>query len=174
MATFRKTPWPARRGSSARSSSCSFPQSVGIYSSYDRSAEGGRFPGGRQIRGAELAIVGTELQVGRAGTGPKNWGTVIGQGLQSGISTGLLVAMVMLIFARPEHLAVAVWDHWRSVSPRYRIQRRGVRDVPRQARLHLGDPDVATKYEVLCEHKVAAEAREMLQGMPGARAAAFE
>ena len=33
---------------------------------------------------------------------------------------------------------------------------------------------VATKYEVLCEHKVAAQARELLQGMPGARAAAFE
>jgi hypothetical protein len=28
---------------------------------------------------------------------------------------------------------------------------------------------IATKYEVLCEHKVAAQAREMLQGMPGAR-----
>jgi hypothetical protein len=33
---------------------------------------------------------------------------------------------------------------------------------------------VATKYEVLCEHKVAAQAREMLQQLPGARAAAFE
>jgi hypothetical protein len=33
---------------------------------------------------------------------------------------------------------------------------------------------VATKYEVLCEHKVAARAREMLQGRPEARAAAFE
>jgi hypothetical protein len=33
---------------------------------------------------------------------------------------------------------------------------------------------VATKYEVLCEHKVAAQAREMLQNMPGARASAFE
>jgi hypothetical protein len=33
---------------------------------------------------------------------------------------------------------------------------------------------VATKYEVLCEHNVAAKAREMLQQMPGARAAAFE
>ena len=33
---------------------------------------------------------------------------------------------------------------------------------------------VATRYEVLCEHKVAARAREMLQQMPGARAAAFE
>ena len=33
---------------------------------------------------------------------------------------------------------------------------------------------VATKYEVLCEHKVAAQAREMLQKQPGARAAAFE
>ena len=30
---------------------------------------------------------------------------------------------------------------------------------------------IATKYEVLCEHKVAAQAREMLQAMPGARAA---
>ena len=33
---------------------------------------------------------------------------------------------------------------------------------------------VATKYEVLCEHKVAAQAREMLLQLPGARAAAFE
>ena len=33
---------------------------------------------------------------------------------------------------------------------------------------------VATKYEVLCEHKVAAQAREMLHQLPGARAAAFE
>lgn len=33
---------------------------------------------------------------------------------------------------------------------------------------------VATKYEVLCEHKVAAQAREMLLQAPGARAAAFE
>jgi hypothetical protein len=33
---------------------------------------------------------------------------------------------------------------------------------------------VATKYEVLCEHKVAARAREMLLQAPGARAAAFE
>ena len=33
---------------------------------------------------------------------------------------------------------------------------------------------VATKYEVLCEHKVAAQAREMLLRLPGARAAAFE
>jgi hypothetical protein len=33
---------------------------------------------------------------------------------------------------------------------------------------------VATRYEVLCEHKVAAHAREMLLQLPGARAAAFE
>ena len=33
---------------------------------------------------------------------------------------------------------------------------------------------VATNYEVLCEHKVAAQAREMLQNMPGARASASE
>ena len=33
---------------------------------------------------------------------------------------------------------------------------------------------VATKYEVLCEHKLAAQAREIVQRLPGARAAAFE
>ena len=33
---------------------------------------------------------------------------------------------------------------------------------------------IATKYEVLCEHKVAAQAREMPQRMPGARAAQFD
>ena len=33
---------------------------------------------------------------------------------------------------------------------------------------------VATSYEVLAEHKVAAQARELLSQRPGARAALFE
>ena len=40
--------------------------------------------------------------------------------------------------------------------------------VPRQARLHVGDSQVvATRYEVLVEHKHAERARELLAKLPG-------
>jgi hypothetical protein len=100
---------------------------------------------------------------------------VITQGLQSGISTGLLVGLVMLIFTRPSSilllllvsLAIGVALGIGFSAAAYAMS-RGRRDFTSVTQT------VATKYEVLCEHKVAAQAREMLQGMPGARAAAFE
>jgi hypothetical protein len=95
--------------------------------------------------------------------------------LQSGISTGLLVGLVVLIFTRPSSillllvvsLAIGVALGIGFNAAAYAMS-RGRRDFTSVSQT------VATKYEVLCEHKVAAQAREMLQGMPGARAAAFE
>ena len=93
----------------------------------------------------------------------------------SGISTGLLVALVLLIFAPPASflalllvsLAIGIALGIGFAAAAYALS-RGQRDFTSITQT------VATKYEVLCEHKVAAQAREMLQGMPGARAAAFE
>ena len=100
---------------------------------------------------------------------------MVTQGMQSGISTGLLVALVLLIFAQPGSfllllvvsLAIGVALGVGFSAAAYAMS-RGKRDFTSITQT------VATKYEVLCEHKVAAQAREMLQGMPGARAAAFE
>jgi len=152
-----------------------FPQSVGIYNSYADAQKAVDYLADEKFEVQNLAIVGTDLKSVERVLGRRNWGTVITQGMQSGISTGLLVALVMLIFAQPGSfllllavsLAIGIALGIGFNAAAYAMS-RGKRDFTSITQT------VATKYEVLCEHKVAAQAREMLQGMPGARAAAFE
>jgi hypothetical protein len=152
-----------------------FPQSVGIYNSYADAQKAVDYLADGKFEVQNLAIVGTDLKSVERVLGRRNWGTVITQGMQSGISTGLLVALVMLIFAQPGSfllllavsLAIGIALGIGFNAAAYAMS-RGKRDFTSITQT------VATKYEVLCEHKVAAQAREMLQAMPGARAAAFE
>ena len=152
-----------------------FPQSVGIYNTYADAQKAVDYLADEKFEVQNLAIVGTELKSVERVLGRRNWGTVVTQGMQSGISTGLLVALVMLIFTRPGSfflllvvsLAIGIALGVGFSAAGYAMS-RGKRDFTSITQT------VATKYEVLCEHKVAAQAKEMLQGMPGARAAAFE
>ena len=153
-----------------------FPQSVGIYSSYADAQKAVDFLADEKFEVRNLAIVGTDLKSVERVLGRRTWGTVILSGVQSGISTGLLVALVLLIFVPPEGsfllllltaLLIGVVIGVTFAAAAYGFT-RGKRDFTSVTQT------VATKYEVLCEHKVAAQAREMLQRMPGARAAAFE
>jgi Heat induced stress protein YflT domain len=152
-----------------------FPQSVGIYGSYADAQKAVDFLADAKFEVQNLAIVGTDLKSVERVLGRRNWGTVITQGMQSGISTGLLVGLVMLIFIRPSSilllllasLAIGILLGVGFNAAAYAMS-RGRRDFTSVTQT------IATKYEVLCEHKVAAQAREMLQGMPGARAAQFE
>ena len=152
-----------------------FPQSVGIYDSYANAQKAVDFLADAKFEVQNLAIVGTDLKSVERVLGRRNWGTVITQGMQSGISTGLLVGLVVLIFTRPSSilvlllvsLVIGVILGVGFNAAAYAMS-RGRRDFTSVSQT------IATKYEVLCEHKVAAQAREMLQGMPGARAAQFE
>jgi hypothetical protein len=152
-----------------------FPQSVGIYGSYADAQKAVDFLADAKFEVQNLAIVGTDLKSVERVLGRRNWATVITQGMQSGISTGLLVGLVVLIFTRPSSilvlllvsLAIGVLLGVGFNAAAYAMS-RGRRDFTSVTQT------IATNYEVLCEHKVAAQAREMLQGMPGARAAQFE
>jgi len=152
-----------------------FPQSVGIYNSYAEAHKAVDYLADEKFPVENMAIVGTELRSVERVLGRKSWSTVLGQGVQSGISTGLLVAIVLLIFGRPTSwfllivgsLAVGIAIGVGFQAAAYALS-RGKRDFTSVSQI------VATKYEVLCEHKVAAEAREKLHQMPGARAASFE
>jgi hypothetical protein len=152
-----------------------FPQSVGIFNTYADAQKAVDYLSDQKFEVQNLAIVGTELKSVERVLGRRNWGTVINQGVMSGISTGLLVALVILIFIRPESflalllvaLAIGIVLSIGFSAAAYALS-RGQRDFTSITQT------VATKYEVLCEHKLAAQARELLQGMPGARAAAFE
>ena len=152
-----------------------FPQSVGIYQTYADAQKAVDYLADQRFEVQNLAIVGTDLKSVERVLGRRSWGTVIVQGLQSGLSTGLLVGLVMLIFTKPGNvlllllvaLAIGIVLGVVFNAAAYAMT-GGRRDFTSVTQT------VATKYEVLCEHKVAAQAREMLQQMPGARAAAFE
>jgi hypothetical protein len=152
-----------------------FPQSVGIYQTYADAQKAVDYLADQRFEVQNLAIVGTDLKSVERVLGRRSWGTVIVQGLQSGLSTGLLVGLVMLIFTKPGNvlllllvaLAIGIVLGIVFNAAAYAMT-GGRRDFTSVTQT------VATKYEVLCEHKVAAQAREMLQQMPGARAAAFE
>jgi hypothetical protein len=152
-----------------------FPQSVGIYQTYAEAQKAVDYLADQRFEVQNLAIVGTDLKSVERVLGRRSWGTVIVQGLQSGLSTGLLVALVMFIFTRPSSvlllllvalgIGVTLGVAFNAAAYAMTGGRRDFTSVTQT---------VATKYEVLCEHKVAAQAREMLQQMPGARAASFE
>jgi hypothetical protein len=152
-----------------------FPQSVGIFQTYAEAQKAVDYLADQRFEVQNLAIVGTDLKSVERVLGRRNWGTVIGQGVQTGVSTGLIVGLLLLIFARPGSilalllvsLVIGVVLGIGFSAAAYAMT-RGRRDFTSITQT------VATKYEVLCEHKVAAQAREMLQQMPGARASAFE
>ena len=153
-----------------------FPQSVGIYNTYDDAQRAVDYLSDEKFEVQNLAIVGTDLKSVERVLGRRTWSTVVAQGVQSGLSTGLLVALVLLIFSPPGGsflplflvalgIGIALGIGFAALA--YALS-RGRRDFTSVSQT------VATKYEVLCEHKVAAQAREMLMRLPGARAAAFE
>ncbi len=152
-----------------------FPQSVGIYNSYADAQKAVDYLSDQKFEVQNLAIVGTELKSVERVLGRKTWRTVLISGVQTGVSTGLLVALLMLIFVPVPNLLVlflvalaigiAISIVFQAIG--YALT-QGKRDFTSVTQT------VATKYEVLCEHKVAARARELLLQMPGARAAAFE
>ena len=93
-----------------------FPQSVGIYNSYADAQKAVDYLSDEKFEVQNLAIVGTELKSVERVLGRRNWGTVITQGLQSGISTGLLVGLVVLIFTKPTSSSLCCWCRSRSAS----------------------------------------------------------
>lgn len=152
-----------------------FPQSVGLYNSYADAQKAVDYLADNRFEVQNLAIVGTELKSVERVLGRRNWGTVITQGIQSGLMTGLLVAVVMMLFTRPSNvlalllvalgIGIVLGVGFQAMG--YAMS-RGKRDFTSVTQT------VATKYEILCEHKHTAKAREMLQKMPGAWAAHFE
>ena len=151
-----------------------YPQTVGVYNTYDEAQKVVDFLADQRFPVENLCIVGTELRSVERVLGRRSWGTVIGQGVQSGVSTGLMITLLMWLFVPTENplllalyalgigivvgIGMAALGYWMS---------RGKRDFTSVSQT------IATKYEVLAEHKVAGDARELLVGMPGARAAQF-
>jgi hypothetical protein len=146
-----------------------FPQSLAVYDDYASAQQAVDFLSDKEFPVENCMIVGTDLKRVERITGRLTTGRVAVGGLVSGIWLGLFVGLIFALFTEESFLAVILSTVligalfgviWALVGYAFT---RGQRDFSSITTV------VATKYEVLVEHKVAAQARELLAQLPGAR-----
>lgn len=144
-----------------------FPQSLAVYDEYAQAQKTVDYLSDNKFPVEQLMIVGTDLKRVERITGRLTTGRVALGGAASGLWLGLFVGLIFATFGKGNALAQVVSTMfigvffgliWALVGY---AATRGQRDFSSIAAV------IATKYEVLVEHKSAAKARELLQGLPG-------
>ena len=151
-----------------------FPQSLATYDDYAAAQRAVDFLSDEGFPVENCMIVGTDLKQMERITGRLTTGRVAVAGAMSGMWFGLLVGILFSFFGTGSALAAILTTMlfgllfgliWSLVGY---AATRGHRDFSSVTQV------VATKYEVLVEHKVAAQAREQLAKLPGAMPNPFE
>jgi heat induced stress protein YflT len=153
-----------------------YPQSLAVYDDYAAAQKTVDFLSDNEFPVKNLMIVGTDLKRVERITGRLTTGRVAVGGLLSGLWLGLFVGLIFSLFADDGESVVAMIAStiligavfgtvWALLG--YALT-RGQRDFSSVTQV------VATRYEVLVEHKVAAQARELLAKLPGALPNPFE
>ena len=150
-----------------------FPQSLGVYDDYAAAQKAVDFLSDHEFPVENCLIVGTDLKQLERVTGRLTTGRVALGGALSGAWFGLFVGLIFSLFGSPNLLALilstvlfgALFGLIMALVGY--AATRGRRDFSSVSAI------VATRYEVLVEHKHAARGRELLGTMPGAGAAAF-
>lgn len=150
-----------------------FPMSLGVYDGYEDAQKAVDFLSDNEFPVENCLIVGTDLKQVERVTGRLTTGRVAVGGMLSGIWMGLFVGLIFSLFGEGSALGIiastAVFGAlfgviWALVGY---AATRGRRDFTSVSQV------VATRYEVLVEHKHAALGKELLATMPGSGAAGF-
>jgi hypothetical protein len=150
-----------------------FPMSLGVYDDYEQAQKAVDFLSDHEFPVQNCMIVGTALKQVERVTGRLTTGRVAVGGLLSGVWMGLFVGLIFSLFGKSGAvgviLATAVFGAlfglvWALVGY---AATRGRRDFSSVTQI------VATRYEVLVEHKHAQSGRELLAQMPGATPTGF-
>lgn len=140
-----------------------YPMSLGVFDRYDEAQRAVDELSDRQFPVENCMIVGTDLRQVERVTGRLSWGRVAGAGAASGVWLGLFVGLVLALFsASTDPLLTVLWCIafgaafglvWGLMGYGFT---RGARDFTSVSQV------VATRYEVLTEHKFADQARTIL------------
>jgi hypothetical protein len=145
-----------------------FPQSLGVFDDYAEAQKTVDFLSDHEFPVENCLIVGTDLKQMERVTGRLTMSRVALGGLASGAWLGVFVGLIFSLFGEENVLAMILSTAlfgalfgviWALVGY---AATRGRRDFSSVSMI------VATKYEVLVEHKHAARGRELLATMPGA------
>jgi hypothetical protein len=148
-----------------------FPQSLAVYDEYAAAQKAVDFLSDNHFPVENCMIVGTELKSVERITGRLTTGKVAAGGALSGAWLGLFVGLIITLFSKSGSNALAtvlstalfglvfglVWALIGYAATRGQRDFSSVRAV------------VATRYEVLVEHKLLAQAQELLAQLPGGR-----
>lgn len=151
-----------------------FPQSLGVYDDYAAAQRVVDHLADHAFPVQDCMIVGTDLKQVERVTGRLTTGRVALGGILSGAWLGLFVGVIFALFGEENVLALilstalfgalfgVIWALAGYAAT------RGRRDFSSVSMI------VATRYEVLVEHKHAARGRELLAGLPGALPSPFD
>lgn len=143
-----------------------YPMSLGIYDKYEDAQKAVDYLSDNEFAVQNCMIVGTDLRQVERVTGRLTRGRVAGAGALSGMWMGLFVGLIFSLFGEGTTGAVlstvafgAVFGLvWALIGY---AATKGHRDFTSVSQV------VATRYEVLVEHKFAEQARALLAKMPG-------
>ncbi|CAA9364983.1 MAG: Putative transmembrane protein [uncultured Nocardioidaceae bacterium] len=144
-----------------------FPMSLGVYDRYEQAQKAVDYLSDNDFPVQNVMIVGTDLKQVERVTGRLTTGKVAIGGILSGLWLGLFIGLIFAIFTTESALTLIVSTAlfgavfgliWALIG--YALT-RGRRDFTSISQV------VATRYEVLVEHKHAQRGREMLAQMPG-------
>lgn len=145
-----------------------YPLSLGVYDGYPQAQKVVDFLSDNEFEVQQMAIVGTELKTVERVTGRVTRSKVAAAGAISGLWMGLFVGIAFSIFGNGNQLGFListpifgaifglVWSQIGFAA----VTRGGTRDFSSVSQV------VATKYEVLVEHRFAERARQLLATMP--------
>jgi len=158
----------AQGGFAGQAMKLQFPQSLAVYEDYAQAQRTVDYLSDNHFPVENCMIVGTDLKQIERITGRLTTGRVALAGLGSGAWLGVFIGLVLSMFSEGGLVQILlstvligmlfglIWALLGYAATRGRRDFSSVSQV------------VATKYEVLVEHKVAGRARELLAGLPGA------
>lgn len=146
-----------------------YPMSLGVHDTYEQAQKAVDFLSDHEFPVQNCVIVGTDLKQVERVTGRLTRGKVAAGGLVSGIWMGLFVGLIVSLFGEGETLAIILstmlFGALFGVTFAFAgyAATRGQRDFTSVSQV------VATRYEVLVEHKYAEQGRELLATMTDPR-----
>lgn len=164
------SPTQPSNGRSSAGLSLNYPMSLGLFDRYEDAQAAVDYLSDEEFPVQNCLIVGTDLRQVERVTGRLTTGRIVLGGALSGAWMGLFVGLVFTLFATPgDTLTTIAYSVgfgaifglvWAMLG--YGMT-RGRRDFTSVSKV------VATRYELLTEHKFAQRARDLLDEMPPKR-----
>jgi len=145
-----------------------FPQSLAVYDDYATAQRTVDFLSDEGFPVQNCMIVGTDLKQVERITGRLTTGRVAAGGAMSGLWFGLFIGLLFSFFGTGSTLAIILSTTVMGIAFGVIFALAGYAFTRGQRDFSSVSSVVATRYEVLVEHKVAAQARELLAKLPGA------